>query len=62
MSVSLGTGRDGRSALADWWGALLTLRRERWGDVTGYLFIAPSFPFLRAEIEKLIKRLGIPAL
>jgi phenylalanine-4-hydroxylase len=27
-----------------------------------HLFIAPSFPFLRAEIEKLIKRLGIPVL
>ena len=42
MSVSLGTGRDGRSALSNWWGALLTLRRERWGDPVGYLFIAPS--------------------
>lgn len=27
-----------------------------------HLFIAPSFPFLRAEIEKLIRRLGIPVL
>jgi phenylalanine-4-hydroxylase len=27
-----------------------------------HLFIAPSFPFLRAEIETLIRRLGIPVL
>jgi phenylalanine-4-hydroxylase len=27
-----------------------------------HLFIAPSFPFLRAEIENLIRRLGIPVL
>src|SRR5215218_4725427 len=27
-----------------------------------HLFIAPSFPFLRAEIEKLIRRLGISVL
>jgi multiple sugar transport system permease protein len=42
MSVSIDSGRDGRSALQNWLGALRGVRRERWGDLTGYLFIAPS--------------------
>jgi hypothetical protein len=27
-----------------------------------HLFIAPSFPFLRRELESLVKRFGIPVL
>jgi hypothetical protein len=27
-----------------------------------HLFIAPSFPFLRRELEALVRRFGIPVL
>jgi ABC-type sugar transport system permease subunit len=42
LALPYGANQGGRGALAGWWDAARALRREGWGDPTGYLFIAPA--------------------
>ena len=37
-------------------------RRPQAHTCWDHLFIAPSFPFLRRELEALVRRFGIPVL